>query len=987
MAFIKKISSLNEAILSKKDFKKNPKYIDTVADSFDIKKYKGIRKNILRPLFKKIAEHYSVQLLNNGKTLVFDFQTLKADKDIIASRQLTTNQRVKLTNLLFKYNYEFNDSLFLVGNVRDKNGKVNSLIKVFDKIKKEISGYQKHQDNLDKNLIKKNKIENEIENIDKDKKFVSKTKEEKEKIIESKKESLEKIEEIISTLAKKTEGLRKDEELYNELQDKIYQYNDINYKILITYIPWRVASMSTFTASGDRPWSSCMNLDSGVNRHYVGSSMSNGAFVAYLIRPGDEENIDNPLSRVLIKPFVKIDPEDEKDYDEEDEYGEEGEDHVEPEMDADQYVEIDHLDANIFDKIFWYVDLVYPRGSYPLFRSKVVKIFEFMNKQTHAGVFVISKGQYPDSKEKIVLDDIFQYVNKGDYSDLKDRDSQFLTKIATRYPFEFFSNWPENEKIPDNLTIRTDIDLSNFDIRKIPEGLKIHGNLTIDNLNIRKIKDVKCSVLIVKNCNNLVSIEDCSLNILKIENNENLNSIENNSISKEIKIINCEKINKLDNFELTYLTIKTKKINNNFVFGKNLKTKELTLNNFQIKKIPFHLKCLELTLENVKTNTLSGDYDEVKIDSECEINEIKNLNAKYELKIGEKANINILENIFIESSSIIKNKYIKKIKNLKVKENYVKTVRATTGTIIHCENIESIENIYVDNFLTLHELKKVILIKNINSTEIDLEKCELKDKDLSSFYAKTISIKESQLKNIDNQKENSFEELIIYKSTIDKISNLNLRKIDIGNSNIKELSNLIVEDIINVDVSIIDRYVNIKSDNLYLTKAKMSDFNLSTLEINKIYLSKCDIDNLQNINCENLYIKTNSNIGMISNSYIKNKFEINKYADMKIGKNVKIGEYDLKKESAYVLNDLDIKNISPDFVINGDVRWRNSDVKIFPKMIIKGKLNLYSDSIEDIADGAEIDYFDFYGDEKMFKNEKLDKNKIIKKIKTLEKAK
>ena len=126
---------------------------------------------------------------------------------------------------------------------------------------------------------------------------------------------------------------------------------------------------------------------------------------------------------------------------------------------------------------------------------------------------------------------------------------------------------------------------------------------------------------------------------------------------------------------------------------------------------------------------------------------------------------------------------------------------------------------------------------------------------------------------------------------------------------------------------------------------------------------------------------------MISNSYVKDKFEINKYADMKIGKNVKIGEDNVKKESEYVLNGLDIKNISPDFVINGDVRWRNSDIKVFPKMTIKGKLNLNSDSIEDIADDSEIDYFDFYGDEKMFKNEKLDKNKIIKKTKTLEKVK
>ena len=987
MTFTKKISSLNEALLSKKDFKKNSKYINTVADTFDIKKYKGVRRNILRPLFKKLADHYGVQLLNNGKTLIFDFQTLKTEKDIIDSRQLTTHEKTNLTNLLYRYGYEFNDSLFLVGNVKDKNGKTNSLIKVFDEIKKQIGNYQKHQNDLDKNIIKKNKIENEIKNIDKDKKFISKTQEEKEKITKSKEETLDKVKDIILNLSKKTEALRKDEEWYNELQHKIYKYNDVNYKILITYIPWRVASMSTFT-SGNAPWSSCMNLDAGVNRHYVGSSMTNGAFVAYLIRPGDEENINNPLARVLIKPFIKV--EDEEKYDEygDDNKDDEEDDHAEADMDEDQYMEIDYLDADIFDKIFWYVDLVYPRGSYPLFRNKVVKIFEFMNKQTEAGIFVISKGQYPDSKEKIVLDDVFQYVNKGDYSDLKNKDSDFLTKIASRHPFEFISNWPEDEKLPDNLIIKTDVDLSNLDIRKIPEGLRIRGNLTIDNLNIRKIKDVKCSLLIVKNCKNLVSIEDCSLSVLKIENNENLNSIENNLIKTEIKINDCEKINKLDNFELTYLTIKAKKINNNFIFGKKIKTKELTLNNFNIKKIPFTLKCSKITLEDVVSDIFSGDYEEIKINSGCKIDKIKNLNVKYKFDINENAKINELENIFIESSFDLTNKHIRMIKNLKIKENYENRFNRTSGTYIECQNLEEIDNVQADEVLTLCKLHNLKLIKNINSfNTIDLEDCKLKDKDLSSFYAKTISIKECQLKNIDNQKENRFEELIIYKSIIDKISNLNLRKIDIGNSNIKELSNLIVEDIINIDVSVIDKYINIKSDNLYLTKAEMSDFDLSTLEINKIYLSKCDIDNLHNINCENLYIKTNSSIGMISNSYVKDKFEINKYADMKIGKNVKIGEDNVKKESEYVLNGLDIKNISPDFVINGDVRWRNSDIKVFPKMTIKGKLNLNSDSIEDIADDSEIDYFDFYGDEKMFKNEKLDKNKIIKKIKTLEKVK
>jgi hypothetical protein len=853
MTFIGKVLSIDEAILSKKDFKENPSYISVLSSTFDIKKYRGVRKNILRPLFKMIADHYGVQLTNNGKTLIFDFQSLQAERDIISSRQLSSIERTNLINLLYRYNYIFDESLFLVGNALDKNNKTNSLIKIFDLIKKEISKYQKYQDDLDKFEKRKDKIEDEIKNIDKDKKMSSKTKEEKETIIKSKKETLDKVKESIKELTKKLENLRKDEDWYNQLQDKIYKYNDINYKILITYIPWRVASMSTFTSSGDAPWSSCMNLERGINRHYVGSSISNGAFVAYLIRPGDEENINNPLARVLIKPFIKIKENEEKEYDE---YDDEDEDEV-PEDDyfhgeipEEKYMEVDYLDKNIFNEIFWYVDLVYPRGSYPIFRSKVVKIFDFLNKKIDSGTFVISKGQYVDSKEKIILDDVFKYVNKGDYSDLKEKDSVFLTKIATRYPFEFFSNWPSDQKIPDNLIIRGDIDLSNLDVRRIPEGLNINGKLTLDNLNIRKIKNIKCNILYVKNNENLTIIEDCTVKKLELIDNKNLTSIDKNNIESEIRIIKCDNIKSLDNLKLNKLYIKSEKQNEAFVFGKNLKVKDLFLSNFKLKSIPFALKIDVLTLNNVSINSISGNFEEVEISGDSKIKILKNLNVKYRLVIDTSSKVEVLENIFFECTLSITNPHIKKIINLNVKQNYEQRYNNYVGTLINCENLEEITNLSAEKYLSIYSCNNLTKIENVRCDgDIKLGYCVIKNKDLSFLSSKILSLEKTEIDVINGKK---IEELIVYESKVDKIVDLEIKKIDIGKSKINEIKNVICEEGINIDISTVKKISDVKAESIYLTKIKDEiDFDFKNIKIKSLILSESKLKSIDYLYCDN----------------------------------------------------------------------------------------------------------------------------------------
>jgi hypothetical protein len=79
--------------------------------------------------------------------------------------------------------------------------------------------------------------------------------------------------------------------------------------IVLTWVPRLIMSQSTTTI-----WTSCMKLPTreeqgGVNRHYIPGSIENGVFIAWLVNIKDMKTINNPIARILIKPFLlKEDP-------------------------------------------------------------------------------------------------------------------------------------------------------------------------------------------------------------------------------------------------------------------------------------------------------------------------------------------------------------------------------------------------------------------------------------------------------------------------------------------------------------------------------------------------------------------------------------------------------------------------------------------------------------------------------------------------------
>jgi hypothetical protein len=88
--------------------------------------------------------------------------------------------------------------------------------------------------------------------------------------------------------------------LYDVDKDKKGVISD-EYSVVISRHPYDIVGMST-----DRDWHSCMNIRSIVdnNRAYVMEDVKAGSIVSYLIEKKDT-NINNPINRLLIKPFYK----------------------------------------------------------------------------------------------------------------------------------------------------------------------------------------------------------------------------------------------------------------------------------------------------------------------------------------------------------------------------------------------------------------------------------------------------------------------------------------------------------------------------------------------------------------------------------------------------------------------------------------------------------------------------------------------------------
>lgn len=118
------------------------------------------------------------------------------------------------------------------------------------------------------------------------------------------------IESYVSNLCKKigtdknftkiTKILQKlDPKLLIDFQNELIKIGENSgYMVVISRHPVDIAGMTT-----GRNWKGCMDIKNGEFKKYVQVDIKLGTIIAYLIKT-DDKNIQNPLSRLLIKPYV-----------------------------------------------------------------------------------------------------------------------------------------------------------------------------------------------------------------------------------------------------------------------------------------------------------------------------------------------------------------------------------------------------------------------------------------------------------------------------------------------------------------------------------------------------------------------------------------------------------------------------------------------------------------------------------------------------------
>ena len=292
-------------------------YLELINEIITAKEYKAYKKSLkgldvkeykkILPQLKKIFT-----ALNNGKfarNAIFDYNSI-----ILDNVKLNDND-IELIKILNKAGYETTETSYLVG-VCAKDGKMYSPYEVLKPLQEKIDKIESME-----KAYEKSKNENIKKQID---------------VLKELKEL-----ELDSIYLEKT---------------KAYKiFNDKKYKIVFSMESRKIASQSTKVG-----WESCMNLNDGVNKRYVMSGIEQGVIVVYLVKTGDEKTIDNPIGRVLIKPFKLKDNENE---------------------------------------ILWKVDAIY--GTTPVdFKNKVEKIFEKFSSKVQ-DLFFLSSKIYPDTLGKI----------------------------------------------------------------------------------------------------------------------------------------------------------------------------------------------------------------------------------------------------------------------------------------------------------------------------------------------------------------------------------------------------------------------------------------------------------------------------------------------------------------------------------------------------------------------------------------------------------
>ena len=414
-------------------------------------------------------------------------------------------------------------------------------------------------------------------------------------------------------------------------------------KIIFTLSPRNFLSQST-RANLRNGITSCMNIFFGCNRHYIPTSLSSGAFTAYLVKINKDNSmtgndlidskIIDPIARVVIKPFKK----------------------------------------NNTDEIYWYADRPYVDRASKIgendFRTKVNTILDrYHNSFLSEGKYAMEREHYADSTTTFNLDKLFKIINNEQLftefkNKLKLKDEEAIKdfkNILITKEDGIFDIWGE-EQFPST----PDMDVSvKRDIRKLPSGIDVN-NMTIETGTLARLPDdtkfkklflrEKSNVTSLSNLKNLENIKEILIdnnqtaladNILTAKSIERL-TLKNNNISSSVKEINLPTAN---------ITIR----NRNKVVPKNIicNTLEIISNDLTFLKNT-KIKCNSFLVTYAGKIVSDENFEAIKdlIENNLETNRIEfNVNASisfYEIDLSKikksiKVNSNNIKVIFPDS--------------------------------------------------------------------------------------------------------------------------------------------------------------------------------------------------------------------------------------------------------------------------------------------------------------------------------------------------
>jgi len=113
-----------------------------------------------------------------------------------------------------------------------------------------------------------------------------------------------KISKALTIISKKSVEAGRLLKLYNYTRSQSIKDEDIEFMIVFSRKKYDLAGMTY-----GRSWpSNCMHLTDGVNKDFILKDVESGTIICYLITK-DDINIDDPIGRILIKPFVNVDDE------------------------------------------------------------------------------------------------------------------------------------------------------------------------------------------------------------------------------------------------------------------------------------------------------------------------------------------------------------------------------------------------------------------------------------------------------------------------------------------------------------------------------------------------------------------------------------------------------------------------------------------------------------------------------------------------------